>query len=120
MSSGSASAAGGPMDAGKLDHLITLQAPVGPDQRDALGEPADAHTTMYVVWANKRPLTGSEKFAAAQTLAAEKAVWTVRWHEGITAKWRILDEEERPWDILSIEEIGRRQFLAITASTDAS
>lgn len=109
------------MDAGKLDREITLQAPPGTDQRDAAGQPADAYTTVAKgLGANKRPLTGSEKFAAAQTLAAEKAVWTIRWYPGVTAKWRILDEDERPWDILSIEEIGRRQFLAITASTDAS
>lgn len=70
------------------------------------------------VWASKTDISDGEKWAAAQLEATVTTRFKVRWYGftgGITPKDRLLCEGVE-YRITGIKEVGRREWLEITAA----
>lgn len=99
---------------GSLDRKITIQrATVTQDAE--FNEPEETWEDLYAnLWAGKRSKSGQEAFSEDQEVASEVLVFTVRYRK-VLATDRVL-YEGRTYDILPpLVEVGRRQFLEITA-----
>lgn len=73
------------------------------------------------VWASRRDVSDRERALAGQTAAVLVTRFAVRWSSftaGLTPVDQVLCEG-RLFDIVGIKEIGRRQFLEITAQARA-
>lgn len=73
------------------------------------------------VWARKRDVSDMERLRAAEVQAMVSARFMVRWSTftaGITPKDRLVCGG-REYDISGIKEIGRQEFLEITAAARA-
>ncbi len=100
------------MRAGDLDRLITIEQPT--ESVDAYGAPTQTWATLAQVWAQVKPVRGSEYFAAQQMNARVDAVFRVRYRTDLTTKMRISYNSET-YDIQGIIEIGRREGLELMA-----
>lgn len=73
------------------------------------------------IWASYAPVRDSERWAAGQMQATRMARFTVRWSSftsGLDAKDRFVFDG-RDWSIIGLKEIGRREFIELTATTGA-
>lgn len=99
---------------GKLDRRITIQ------QRtvsgNAYSEPIETWTTLATVWAGvEYPITGSDEETSDKlNIARQRAIFTIRHLESVDFVSRILYGTEI-YDIERIAEVGRRQYLKLTA-----
>lgn len=93
------------MQAGKLRHRLVIEKTT--HVVNAFGEQESTWKTFAEVWGRIRPLTGSERFIAAQTAAAEDAVFHVRYLSGLSPKMRIICEGNN-YDITSISDLEER------------
>jgi SPP1 family predicted phage head-tail adaptor len=93
------------MQAGSLRHRLTFEKTT--HSINAYGEQESTWKTFAEVWGRLRPLTGSERFIAAQTQAAEDAVFHVRYLEGLSPKMRIICGGNN-YDITSITDLEER------------
>jgi head-tail adaptor len=113
-----------------LDRLITIERFTA--TRDSYGEEVktwvalDARRPALV-----QPLTGDERFTSDQFLARQQVTFTIRWSENV-ADLSPLDriiyppmEEGSPapvmqvYDIIDVQETGRREGLRISAARRA-
>jgi SPP1 family predicted phage head-tail adaptor len=70
------------------------------------------------VWASKRDVSDGEKYRAAEVQAVVTTRFVVRWSSftaGITPKDRLVCGG-REYEISGVKEIGRREFVEITAA----
>lgn len=74
------------MQAGKLNHRITIQAPV--TGQDAFGEPLAGWTDVVTVWACIVDVNGREYLAAAATQNAVQTKITIRHRDGVLPAMR--------------------------------
>lgn len=101
---------------GKLDRRITLQ------QRTVTGnaysEPIETWSTLATVFAAiEFPITGSDEETADKlNIARRRAIFTIRHLDSVDFISRILYGSE-VYDIERIAEVGRKQYLKITAET---
>ena len=95
------------LDIGKLDRRITIQS-LTQGSGSPYGEPTQTWTTWATVWANVYSGGGREFEAARQITAEIDTQFQVRWIDGLTPTMRIL-YEGRTYDILRIQEVGRRE-----------
>lgn len=73
------------------------------------------------VWAARKDVSDAERLRAHEVQAHITTRFTVRWSPftaGVTPKDRLV-EAGREYDISGIKEIGRREFLEITAAARA-
>lgn len=121
------------MRAGRLDRKITIQRRVvtqGPDG----GEIETWDTVSLRRWASWGAVKADERFADPQQLAEQQVEFRVRYSSdisGINAQWRIIypalsgdspsndPEESAIYDVLAINELGRREGLQILAKRRA-
>ena len=111
------------MRAGRLDRRITLEFVTR--GKSAGNEPTEDWTTIapVAVWAEVRPLSGREFFAAtaAQIVADEMLAFTIRHRADVrpgSARIKYnAGDEERVYNIRRVAEIGRRDGLEIFAET---
>lgn len=107
------------MDAGRLDARVTiLRATSAPN---AFNEPVETWSALATVWAEARPVSDGERWAAGQTLADQTIRFTVRWSSTaatITPKDR-LSHGGRTYDIAGVKNIGRNALREITATARA-
>ena len=102
------------MDAGKLDRRITIRRKAvtnGP-----LGT-SEAWATLGTIWAARKDVSDGEKAAAGTVMSTLAARFTVRSSE-MTRGIRPADtitEGRLVFDIVGIKELGRRDYLEITA-----
>lgn len=107
------------MDAGRLDRRIVLKR--RKTGANSYGEPVDQWSTLAEVAASVIPVSDGERWRAGETLASKLCRFTIRWSARVSA----LDPRDqieyggRVWDIQGVKEIGRRQFLEITAAARA-
>lgn len=79
--------------AGKLRHLVTIQAPS--ETRDACGgEIPNGWTDFATVWASVEPLQGREYLAAAGVEARATTRIRIRYLAGVTAAMRVVFEDK--------------------------
>lgn len=121
------------MRAGRLDRLITIQrkSTTSSDSGDAV----DTWTTLIERRAaGYRPLKGDERFGSEQIVGTEQVEFRIRWSANVadlSQRDRIVypalaDEspEDEPdtkniYDILAVNEIGRREGLQIVTQRRA-
>ena len=102
------------MQAGRLDRLVTLQHRVL--TRDtATGEEVVTYTTYATVWAGKRDLRGSERYAAQQVNSDTTTAWQIRHRTDVVAT-DVLGYDGLQYNITGIAEIGRRDGLELQAT----
>lgn len=103
-------------DAGALDRRVTLHLP-GPVTRTELGEEQPSVVSVET-WAQVLPAGGTEVADAGQMVAHAQVVFVVRWRAGVTPLCRVT-HDGREYDVVSVDEIGRREGLRITGRARA-
>lgn len=98
------------MRAGELRHRLSLQQVT--ETRNAIGEAVEAWATIATVPGSLTPISGRERFLAAQTQAEATYRARIRWRAGVTAKMRILFED-RVYQITHVGDDGRRRELVL-------
>jgi SPP1 family predicted phage head-tail adaptor len=98
--------------AGKRDREITIEQ-LTPSQSGA-GAPTLTPSTFAACRAAVTPMSASERFRSAAKHSARVSVFNVRYVPGVTPDMQIAYEGLK-WQILGIEEVGRRAELNITA-----
>lgn len=107
------------MDAGRLDRRITLRRATS--STDAFNEPVYAWATLATVAAMVTPVSDSEQWRAGETLASKLTRFTIRYSStvaNVDPRDRI-QYGGREYDVHGVKEIGRREFLEITAAARA-
>lgn len=99
----------------ELDRRITIVRAV--EQLDEVGKPlSTGEETFLVAWAKYVPISDGEKLTHKHQ-ADLSARFTIRWSKagaGAKSSDRLIFEGRR-FGIFGIKEIGRRQYLEITA-----
>lgn len=103
---------------GELDRQIRLLRQGEVD--DAHGDAVSDFTPLWECWAKMRPGGGRERFSNGEKAASAVTVFTVWWApeiEDLNPK----DKLEYPvggrrYDIVNVEELGRREGLTIAAA----
>jgi SPP1 family predicted phage head-tail adaptor len=105
------------MDSGKLDRRVTLE--VNTPASDSFGQELDGWTTLAAhVSARFTPTGGAEGPAGKVIVAAQTAVFRIRWRKGIDPKLTRIRHDGEIWDIKDVSEPAgyRRQYLDLTAT----
>lgn len=118
------------MRAGRLDRRITIQRSTSTSSDD--GHPTESWATVGELRtpADVVPLSGDERFSAPQLVSREQVEFFVRYSEALSSLSpvdRIIypafeanspqsAETRRIYDILAVNEIGRREGLRIKAA----
>lgn len=99
------------MRAGRLDRRVTIQRATR--TRDpSTGEQNDVWADLGAAWAEKIEGRVLERYAASQKLAEAEVAFRMRWWPALltlTAKATRLLYGEREFDILGVQELGRRE-----------
>lgn len=103
--------------AGDLDRRITLQRAAAV-QDPATGERVESWATLATVWASRRRASARETLASAELSAEISDVFEIRYGSAwadLNARDRLLFEG-RTYNIVTVDEIGRREGLRIGAN----
>lgn len=95
---------------GRMDRRIELFA--RSVDKDAHHEPIDTYRSRGVVWAEVKPVSGGEKWLAAQRLAEVTTVFRIWWQDGLDATHQVR-YDGRDYDIVQVLELGRREGLEL-------
>lgn len=110
------------MRAGDLDRRVTLQR-MTTATSDFSTEPRQSGwTALAVVWAAFRPVSDGEKWRAGMVEAREVARFTIRHSPDVSdlsGKDRLMFDGNA-WGIMGVKELGRREWLEITAERVAA
>ena len=105
-----------PIDPGRFDRRITIQQLTADSPaQDAFGAPSETWTTYVNCYAEKLDVGGRERFQASGRQAEVDTVFRLHYQSGITNKMRIY-YNSTAYDIVYINELGRRQYLEIRAT----
>lgn len=107
------------MKTGELDRRIIIKR--AETSTDDFNTPVETFYEFSIVWANAKPISDGERAAAGQTIAAKSYRFTIRYSTTVSSidpKDRI-EFDGREYDIGGVKEIGRREFLEITATARA-
>lgn len=100
------------MRAGELDRRIKIEENF--PTKDSHGDDVDDFKELVTVWAEKRPMQGSERFQSQQILAQADFRFLIRHRTDVTPKMRIILDGES-YNIEAVTEIGRKQGTQIFA-----
>lgn len=95
-----------------LDRRIRIERRTA--TQDAAGEAIITWVLVRTAWAHVRPMTSRERFNAQRDVAFRASTFTVRWFSGVDETHRIIFEDKE-WNVTGVEELGRRQYLRISA-----
>ena len=101
------------IDPGKMDRRINVQKKIR--TRLPSGQIIEGYQPDVQCWAMVHSARGNEVYQADKKSAWRRRSFVTRYHPQITELHTIVYEAVR-WDIESIEEIGRRTGLSITAT----
>lgn len=101
------------IDPGKMDRRIDVQKKVR--TRLPNGQIVEGYKPDVQCWAMVHSARGNEVYQADKKSAWRRRSFVTRYHPQITEMHTFVYEGVR-WDIESIEEIGRRNGLSITAT----
>lgn len=104
------------IEAGKLDRRITLLTKIA--TRDAYGAEIETWSEGAAVWAQYLPGGGTERYASGRIYADTQARFRIRWRGDVSVANRIAFEGKN-WEILAVDEIGRRVGLELKAKASA-
>lgn len=88
---------------------------------NTFNESDDTWTTLTTVWASVIPVSDGERLRAGETLAQKSNRYTIR-HSSVVDSVNPRDRivyDTKTFDINGIKEIGRNEFLEITATARA-
>jgi SPP1 family predicted phage head-tail adaptor len=98
------------LKAGKLDRRITIQ------RINDTGDSNDTWSDVAVLWATKRDVRATERFAERQTIAEIDVVFTIRYPSfPISPDKNRVAYGGRTYDITGVTEVGRREGLELSA-----
>lgn len=97
------------MRIGNLDRRITIEQ--NTPATDSFGEQDASWSELDTVWAEVRTQSGREIFRAG-TQAEADVTFRIRYRSDLTRAMRIIHDGDA-YDILAINEIGRREGLEI-------
>lgn len=99
---------------GQLDRRIEIQRATGAKDSAGYGQLVEDWETLYCCWAKlENPLAGNtEKIFGDLETAVTRALFTIRYRDGLTEKDRIVYNSQN-YDIMNIHEIGRRAYLLL-------
>lgn len=100
------------MRPGRLDREITVERLT--TTKDSIGGEVETWTTQFITFAEYIPVSGAEALKFEQLTASRIARFIIRYTSDITTKDRI-SFDSNTWDIRFLKEIGRREWLEITA-----
>lgn len=106
------------LEAGKLDRRVRLQVETSAalPAEGSSGEATTSWNDLATVWAQKQPLRVSETYQAQQRVAGVDVIFRIRWRSDVPPDHcRVIDEDGRAFDILGVQEIGRREGLELLA-----
>ena len=105
------------MRAGRLDRRVTNQTKTV--AQDDYGQPIETWSDLLTIWAGKRDVRASEKFAAAQVAAEIDTVFTARHAPALVLlrpeQHRLLCDG-RAYQVHGMTEIGRREAVEIACA----
>lgn len=104
------------MKAGRLDRRITIQQ--NTPSTNSFGEQDESWADLDTVWAEVRTQSGREIFAAG-TQAEIDIAFRIRHRTDLTRAMRIVYDGDN-YDILAINEIGRREGLEIVGKAQVA
>lgn len=101
---------------GRLDRLITFQQKiVGQNESNEDAEDGWVNIANFpTCYASKDDKTGNEMYAADKLTGFQDVIFTIRWRSDVSIENRIVCDGIK-YDIHSIQEVGRKRFLQITA-----
>jgi SPP1 family predicted phage head-tail adaptor len=104
--------------AGELDRRITIERVTSVP--NSYNEPVETWSTLVTVWAQRKDVSDSEKFAAGEVGSALISRFVIR-SSTITRTVTPIDRlshDRALWNIQGVKETleGRNQFLEITAT----
>jgi SPP1 family predicted phage head-tail adaptor len=108
------------MDAGKLDRRLTIQQKT--ITRGSMGEVVETWATVAIVWARLLSSKGREFYSGGVQLGVEDAGFQIRYSAAVGAMdqtWRVVYEGQ-PYNVFSVSEVGRREYLTILAKRGAN
>lgn len=110
------------MDAGNLDHRITIQR-VTSGAVNGFGEAAETWADLATLWASRKDVSDGEKIRAGQQASALSARFVIRSStlgKTINTKDRI-SHGGAIWNIQGVKETddGRNRFIEITAARES-
>lgn len=99
---------------GKLSEVITMQAATS--EKDAAGGESIIWTDLKTIWANvDYSQTGSDEKEESKRLTAFTMVtFTIRYDAELWDKKNRINYKSNLYDLKSITELGRQQYLVIT------
>jgi SPP1 family predicted phage head-tail adaptor len=104
------------MNFGKFDRLLLLQRPSVVPQ-NSFGESAPAgFEDVEAVRGEQKLGAGAESFLAQQQTAQQAVTWQIRYRADIDTTWQFICEG-RTYQIIAIQEVGRRAGLLLTTYT---
>jgi SPP1 family predicted phage head-tail adaptor len=105
------------MNIGRLDRRITLQSLSV--TRDEWNHPTEAWTDLATIWATKTPRRALEPTEEKQVVALNVVDWYIRHRTDVTADMRLKDADDNVFDIVAVQEVGRKEGLKITTERRA-
>lgn len=105
------------MNIGKLDRRVTIQQLT--TTQDSWNHPVESWATLATVWATKQPRRAVEPTEAQQVVALGLVDWFIRYRSDVTAQLRLLDADGTAYEIVGVQEIGRREGLKLITETRA-
>ncbi len=101
------------IDPGQMDRVVEIQQMVANDPaQTTTGQPSDTWTTYRKFNAQKWDVGGRERYLPSGRQAEVNTVFRIRYDAGITEAMRIVYNGVN-YNIIFINEIGRRQYLEI-------
>lgn len=106
-----------PLSAGDLDRRIRIEVGTETAHPNGSGEQVTTWATLARVWASVQPLQGRERFTAQQVAAEIDTRIRIRYRSDVQPeRTRVVDENDRVFDVKSVLELGRRDGLEILAT----
>jgi len=100
------------MQAGKLDRRLIIKVPTV--TRDSYGGQINTLATLATVDGGVLPVAGSRLFEAAQFIDGAQIRFQMRWRDDFD-KTAVITFDGRDYQVLRIDEIGRRRGLFVWA-----
>lgn len=88
---------------------------------NGFNEPELTWNTLATVWASVVPVSDGERMRAGETLGSKQSRFTIRYSStvaNVDPKDRIVFDG-KTYDVNGVKEVGRREYLEITATARA-
>ena len=102
--------------AGKRDRKVKLER--WGITRDGWNNPIEGWTKLSTVWASKTDVSDTERLRAAEVGSALTTRFVIRWSKKV-ADFNTKDKltcEGLEYDVVGVKELGRREYIEITAA----